>query len=102
MNMSVGRSTRDVEYSPNADLDAEIVDGEAFVWDPAGQALHRLSTTATLIWTTCSTWMSMQQIADAVACVVGETTDHVDEIEACLENLARRGLLDVRETDRAD
>ncbi len=72
------------EYRQRPDLDVELLDGEALIWDEKAQALHRLNPPTTTVWQACGTWIRVPSIAPALSRA---------EVDRCVHELAALQLL---------
>ena len=73
------------------------LDGEALIWDPRTEQLHRLNPSATRIWVELSEWRTRAEVATAMivaAAVDGARVEH--DVEQCVQQLAEAGLLEQR------
>ena len=79
-----------------------VYDGEAVIVSPDDSTLHTLNEVGTLIWEAADGLTSVEALAARIAGefdVSSETARR--DVEAFIEHLARRGLLEVSETPRA-
>lgn len=77
------------------DVDEEVLDGEAVVYDPRTGALHHLNATATAVWGLCdgetTVADAVRELADAFAAPAEQVRA---DVAALLGDLAERGLLE--------
>jgi hypothetical protein len=67
---------------------------ELLIWDPAHEALHHLSATASAIWTAAYSGRTTGEIVDTLGRKTGQDpTSLASEIERCLSDLTARDLL---------
>ena len=73
------------------------LDGEALVWDPSAEQLHRLNPSATRIWVELSQWRTRAEVATAMILDAGVDRARVDhDVAQCVERLVEAGLLEQR------
>jgi hypothetical protein len=80
-----------------AEVYAVELDGELLVWDPAGEALHRLNTFATRIWSEIARGATPTEIASTIAGERSQATDVVArDVETLVDELLAYGVLELR------
>jgi hypothetical protein len=80
-----------------ADVYAVELDGELLVWDPRGEALHRLNPFATRIWSEIARGAAPADIASTIAAECSQTTDVIaSDVERLVEELLADGVLEAR------
>ena len=89
------------EGSPRAiprrrgDLNVEELDGEAVLYDPRRQAVHRFDAVTLFVWDSCDGSRSVSEIASAVVgrFAVGQDAA-LAQVERIVAELGKRGLLE--------
>ena len=93
MSDPVGLENNDVPVR-RTEVEWVELDGEAVLYDPEEQILHRLNEGAAAVWMACDGTSAVEQI---VAFVQGSYPDHAREIERdvrlAIEEFAVLGLL---------
>jgi len=83
---------RQLEYRRRTDVDFELLDDEALIWDERHQSLHRICGAPAAAWLACSQWAGVGEIAAAL----DDTSSDVAGVAAYLNDLAARHLVDRR------
>jgi coenzyme PQQ synthesis protein D (PqqD) len=78
---------------PAADLDINEVDDGLVIFDPATERVHYLNGTAALVFTLCTGEHDAEAIADLVRRIFGLTDPPGPEVDGCLSQLRREGLI---------
>jgi hypothetical protein len=77
-----------------ADVEWVELDGEAVLYDPKAQVLHRLNTGAAAVWAACDGKVSVEQITRAIERNYSGPRDAITrDVAAALDELRRLGLL---------
>ncbi len=86
-------------------LDVEMLGAEALIWHRGARELHRLSPAATAIWQAAEGASDAAAIAASLDILVPGTSGAarnsvLDDVEACIDTLAARGLLSADAAER--
>jgi hypothetical protein len=84
-----------VENTPTRRTDVEWVelDGEAVVYDPRAEALHRLNVSAAAVWEACDGTASTDRIIGAFEEMFAEPPAIASDVRAIIDRFRRLGLL---------
>ncbi|MGA3361705.1 MAG: PqqD family protein [Solirubrobacteraceae bacterium] len=78
---------------PVADLDINEVDDGLVIFDPATERVHYLNGTAALVFTLCTGEHDAEAIADLVRRIFQLAEPPAPEVDVCLGQLRREGLI---------
>ena len=76
------------------DVEWVELDGEAVVYDPTSETLHRLNAGATAVWAACDGSGSVDEIVGAVRGAYAGSADAIaEDVRALILRFRRAGLL---------
>lgn len=95
-----GDASAGPRFRASPDAHAVELDGEALIWEPHAEELHRLNPSAARIWRELSEWRTIAEIATAITVEADVDRSRVTrDVAACVEQLAEVGLLEHSSTD---